>query len=422
MKVFLDSVGCRLNQSEIEKIALQFRAEGHEIVAYPALADIVVVNTCSVTAAASSDSRSKIRKAAYAGAAKIVATGCYATVDASVVANLPSVNWLVPNSEKDSLVSKVLGTEEKITKSHLSRKALPGIHKRTRAFIKVQDGCDNFCTFCITRIARGKSHSLPESEILEDIRSALEGGANEIVLTGVNLGSWGKEFESKKSLANLIREIVEKSSPPRIRLSSLESWHIDDELIASMALPGFCGHLHLPLQSGSDETLQRMGRRTSGKDYSSALNKLRKRFPGIAITTDIMVGFPGESEKEFADSLDFVREMEFSGGHVFSFSPRPGTSAEKLPGQIPLNVKRIRSQEMRDAIAQTAVKYRINFIGKKLSVLWEKSTPISGAWCLSGLSGNYLRVESRSKKDFYNSISQVEIENINGMTLLANEI
>ena len=336
MKIFLDSIGCRLNQSEIEKISLQFRAEGHEIVSDPSIADIVVVNTCAVTSAASSDSRSKIRNAAFSGSAKIVATGCYASIDASAVASLPSVNWVVPNSEKDSLVSKILGMDKKIPLSHFPRKTLPGIHKRTRAFIKVQDGCDNFCTFCITRIARGKSHSISEAEIFEDIHSALEGGAKEIVLTGVNLGSWGKDFEFKKSLSNLITEIVEKYSPPRIRLSSLESWHIDDELIESMALPGFCSHLHLPLQSGSDETLRRMGRRTSVKDYSSTLDKLRNHFPGIAITTDIMVGFPDENNKEFKDSFNFVREMEFSGGHVFSFSPRPGTSAEKLAGSIPL--------------------------------------------------------------------------------------
>jgi threonylcarbamoyladenosine tRNA methylthiotransferase MtaB len=422
MKVFLDSIGCRLNQSEIEKIAIQFRAEGHEIVSDPAAADIVVVNTCAVTAAASSDSRSKIRAASLAGKAKIVATGCYTTIDANSVAGLPSVEWLVPNSDKNSLVSKVLGLEEKTLYHRLPRKPLPGNHKRTRAFIKVQDGCDNFCTFCITRIARGKSLSQSEIEIFEDIRSALEGAAKEIVLTGVNLGSWGRDFEPKKSFANLIKEIAERYSPPRIRFSSLEPWDIDDELIESISLPGFCKHLHLPLQSGSDVTLRRMGRRDSTKDFYSVVNKLRNYFPEIAITTDVMVGFPGENDAEFKESLDFVSSMEFSGAHVFSFSSRPGTSAEKLPDQIPLNIKRNRSLEMRNTIGQAAVKYRNKFIGENLSVLWERSTFSEGVWSLSGLTENYLRVEAKSKQDSYNRITQVEIEDLNGMILVAREI
>jgi threonylcarbamoyladenosine tRNA methylthiotransferase MtaB len=422
MKVFLDSIGCRLNQSEIEKIAAQFRAEGHDIVADPAIADIVVVNTCAVTAAASSDSRSKIRGAARAGKAKIIATGCYATIDASSVASLPSVGFLVPNSEKDSLVSLVLGIEEMIPLAHLPRKPLPGSHKRTRAFIKVQDGCDNFCTFCITRIARGKSRSQPEADILEDIRSALEGGAKEIVLTGVNLGSWGRDQEPEKSLAILIKDISDKFSPPRIRLSSLEPWDIDDELINAIALPGFCKHLHLPLQAGSNAILNRMGRKSSTHVFKTLVSKLRQRYCEIAITTDIMVGFPGESETEFEESLHFVQSMDFSGGHVFSYSSRPGTSAEKLPVQIPLNIKKTRSLEMRDTIEQSAVKFRKKYIGQKLFVLWEKSILSDGNWCLAGLTENYLRVEAQSKLDLYNRITQVEVVDINRMILLAREI
>ena len=422
MKVFLDSIGCRLNQSEIEKLAAHFRAEGHEMVADAADADLVVVNTCAVTAAASADSRNKIRRASRTGKARIVATGCYATIAPETTAELPAVDFLIPNDEKDHLVSLVLGSEDIYPIVHLTRQPLPGSHKRTRAFIKVQDGCDNFCTFCITRIARGRSRSQPEEEIFEDISSALDGGAKEIVLSGVNLGAWGRELEPQKTLAYLIKIITEKLSTPRIRLSSLEPWDIDGEFLEVLSLPGFCQHLHLPLQAGSDAVLKRMGRRSSAGDFQTVVNLIRKKNPDIAITTDVIVGFPGERESEFRTSLDFVREMEFSGGHVFSYSARPGTAAEKLPDQIPLHIKKIRSAEMRDGIAQSALIYRRQFIGRELSVLWEKSIPTNDYWCLSGLSDNYLRVESTSKQDLYNQTTLVEVIDINGLVMQAKEL
>jgi len=422
MKVFLDSIGCRLNQSEIEKLALSFRAKGHEIVTDAASADLVIVNTCAVTSAASADSRNKLRGAARSGKARVVATGCYATIDPQTVTQLPSVDLLVPNSEKDHLISLVLSSDDYYPKTYLSRQPLPGSHRRTRAFIKVQDGCDNFCTFCITRIARGGSCSQSETEIFEDISSALEGGAKEIVLSGVNLGAWGRELEPQNTLALLIKRIVKRFSPPRIRLSSLEPWDIDDEFLEILSVPGFCHHLHLPLQSGSDAVLKRMRRRSLKADYQSVIYRLRRKSPEIAITTDLMVGFPGENEKEFKDSIDFVGSMEYAGGHVFSFSTRPGTAAEKLPYQVPSSIKKIRSAAMRDVIAQSAIRYRKQFLGREVSVLWEKSIPTNGNWCLSGLTDNYLRVETLSKKNRYNKVTQAEITNLNNLVLQAKEL
>lgn len=421
MKIFLDTIGCRLNQSEIERFAVRFRAEGHELVAEPATADLVVVNTCAVTAAASADSRSKIRWAARAGKAKIIATGCYATIDPQTVASIPAVVFLVPNSEKDRLVSLALGSCENDPIELVSRLPLPGHHKRTRAFIKVQDGCDNFCTFCITRIARGSNHSQPERMIFEDIDSALKGGAKEIVLSGVNLGAWGKELNPQKSLVYLIKKVVEKLSPQRIRLSSVEPWDINDEFLEVLSLSGFCQHLHLPLQSGSDAVLKRMGRRSSVADFELVVNRLRQRNPEVAVTTDLMVGFPGESEAEFRASIDFVRKMEFSGGHVFSYSSRPGTAAEKLPDHLPSIIKKKRSAEMRDVFAESAIRYRQKFIGKELSVLWEKSIESNGSWSVSGLSGNYLRVNALSDRDLNNQITQSRVIRQDNLVLYAEE-
>ena len=422
MRVFFDSIGCRLNQSEIEKFAARFRAEGHEVVADPAEADLVVVNTCAVTAAASADSRSKIRSAARAGQAKIVATGCYTTIDPQTIASLPAVEFLVPNQEKDHLISIALGVNEADLPGLASRQPLPGIHMRTRAFIKVQDGCDNFCTFCITRIARGAHRSQSEREIFEDIGSALDGGAKEIVLSGVNLGAWGKEFEPQKQLASLIKRIVEKFSPLRIRLSSLEPRDITDEFLEVFELPGFCQHLHLPLQSGSDAVLKRMGRRSTAGEFEVVVDRLRNINPEAAITTDLMVGFPGESDSEHQASLEFVRSLNFTGGHVFSYSSRPFTAAEKMAGHVPSNIKKARSAEMRDVFVQSAIKYREQFMGRELQILWERSIEENGLWKLSGLSDNYLRVEAMAGRNLYNQISQAKVKAQNNLVLQADAL
>ena len=392
------------------------------MVADPGAADLVVVNTCAVTAAASADSRSRIRWAARAGKAKIVATGCYATIDPQTVASLPSVDFLVSNEEKDHLVSLALGSNENDPVNLSSRVLLQGHHKRTRAFIKVQDGCDNFCTFCITRIARGAHRSQPEAEIFNDIESALKGGTKEIVLSGVNLGAWGKELKPQESLANLISKIVEKLSPQRIRLSSLEPWDITEEFLKVFGLPGFCQHMHLPLQSGSDTVLKRMGRRSSASDFEAVVDRVRRKNPETAITTDLMVGFPGESEEEFRGSLEFVRSINFAGGHVFSYSSRHGTAAEKMSGQVLSNIKKSRSAEARYLFSVSAKKYREQFVGRELSVLWERAIDENGSWRVSGLSDNYLRVEARSAQNVYNQVTTVRIIDLNDQGLLAEDL
>jgi threonylcarbamoyladenosine tRNA methylthiotransferase MtaB len=299
---------------------------------------------------------------------------------------------------------------------------LPGAHKRTRAFIKVQDGCDNHCTFCVTRIARGSNHSVPESEVFEDIESALLGGAKEIVLSGVNLGAWGRDRKPHKNLVWLINQIVAKLSPPRLRLSSLEPWDIQDEFSDVLNLPGFCRHLHLPLQSGSDAILRRMARRTSTEDFARILSNLRRSHPQIAITTDVMVGFPGESEMHFEESINFVKSLGFSGGHVFNYSNRPGTAAEKLPDQIPSMIRKERSKEMRDVINNSALLYQQQFIGSTVNVLWEKAISSPDGFQLSGLTDNYLRIEAFSNDDLYNQIAPFKITKSDGHVLIAEAI
>lgn len=414
MKVFLDSIGCRLNQSEIEKLASRFRAAGHVIVHQPDDADVVVVNTCAVTAEAASDSRQKIRQAARAGAAQIAVTGCWATLDPAAAAALPGVRWTVPNPRKDLLLQEIFPLlQDEIDLEPLARQPLPGIHLRTRAFIKVQDGCDNFCTFCVTRVARGKGLSQSMDEVLRDVHAAEAGGTREIVLTGVHLGSWGQDFDAPLHLRDLIETILAKTSVARIRLSSLEPWDLAHDFFSLWQEKRLCRHLHLPLQSGCAETLKRMARKTTLEGFAQLVEAARQVDPRMAITTDLIVGFPGETEDEFAQSLDFVRRMSFSAGHVFNFSPRPGTPAARYSGQVhPLERKK-RSAQMRAILAESSMQYRQQFLDEEADVLWETSQENpTGIWEMQGLTGNYLRVFANAPRNLWNEISRVHLDGL----------
>ena len=414
MKIYLDTIGCRLNQSEIEKMARQFRAAGHEIVASPAVADLVVVNTCAVTSAAASDSRQKIRQAAKAGDAEIVVTGCWATLEPEAALSMPAVTKVIANPRKNSLVSETLHLpEQDFDIEPLARQPLPGVHKKTRGFIKVQEGCDNYCTFCLTRLLRGKSISTPANEVLQDIRSALDGGTQEIVLTGVQLGSWGLDFAPPSNLERLVSRILNETETPRLRLSSLEPWNLDESFFALWENPRLCRHLHLPLQSGCQATLKRMGRNVTPAAYAALVELARKVSPEIAITTDIIAGFPSETDAEFAESLAFVQEMQFAAGHVFHYSARPGTPAVRLPGQVPGPLRKSRSAELRKVLSISAVNYQRNFIGKTLSVLWESAIQQPGSgWQMEGHSDNYLRITASSDRNLWNQVSQVLVDEI----------
>jgi len=420
MKIYLDSIGCRLNQSEIEKFASQFRAAGHEIVGSAAEADYVVINTCTVTAEAASDSRQKIRQAARSFAegqtrGQIIATGCWATLEAAAAQALPGVTRVVGNAEKDHLVADLLHLpEEAFDLEPVAREPLPGAHLRTRAFIKVQDGCDNHCTFCITRIARGAGRSRPLDEVVGDVRAALGGGAQEVVLTGVHLGSWGQDFEHPSHLRALIEGLLARLDIPRLRLSSLEPWDLDGQFFSLWNDSRLCRHLHLPLQSGSADTLRRMARKTTPEAFARLVEAARSAAPEMAITTDIIAGFPGETEQAFEESLAFVRQMDFAAGHVFTYSSRPGTAAARMPDQVPGNVRRQRGAALRALLAESSRRYRGRFVGTEAEVLWEATDAYGpDGWRLHGLTGNYLRVTAQSPERLWNQISCVRLTGLN---------
>ena len=413
MKIYLSTIGCRLNQAEIESMARGFRAAGHEIVAAAHAADMAVVNTCAVTNEAAADSRSKIRQIARAGVNEIVATGCWATLQPKQAGDLPNVFRVVTNDRKDQLVAEVLDLpREAFDLEPISRQPLPGLHRRTRAFIKVQDGCDNHCTFCITTVARGEARSRSVADVVLDVQSALHGGAKEIVLTGVHLGSWGYDFNSH--LRDMVKAILRETDAPRLRLSSLEPWDLDEDFFSlwdtSTSSARLMPHLHLPLQSGCESTLRRMARKTTPESFRRLVSAARQAIPDVAITTDIIAGFPGETEEEFAESLEFVKEMEFAGGHVFTYSLRPGTGAAKLKGQVGPELRKKRNHILHDALEESARAYRQKFLGRTMSVLWESTSEMGEwGWQMEGLTGNYLRVRAFAPSPRWNEIDAVHL-------------
>ena len=415
MKIFLDTIGCRLNQAEIELMALQFRAAGHEIAASAEGADLAVVNTCAVTTDAAADSRRLIRQIARMGVEEIIATGCWTTLQPEQAAALPHVRRAIPNPRKDMLVAETLGLPASAVQPFdlepIVRAPLPGMHHRTRAFIKVQDGCDNHCTFCITTVARGESRSRPLADVLRDIQSALRGGAKEIVLTGVHLGSWGQDLGFH--LRDLATAILRETDVPRLRLSSLEPWDLDEEFFLLWANPRLQPHLHLPLQSGCDSTLKRMARKTSTSSFRELVAAARRFIPDVAVTTDLIAGFPGETAEEFAATLDFVREMQFAGGHVFTYSPRPGTGAARLRDQVRSEVRKERNHLLRTALNEAEQSYRQKFLGQTLPVLWESVSELGEwGWQMEGWTGNYLRVSAAASSPRWNEVDAVELTEV----------
>lgn len=411
MRVYLDAIGCRLNQSEIEQIGRDLRQHGHRLVGDPAQAELTVINTCTVTASAAADSRKSIRRAARNGSAPIIVTGCWSTLSPKDAHSLPGVSEVVPNARKDQLVAIIL---EQIGSAFpaepLPRRPLPGKRGRTRAFIKAQDGCDHHCTYCLTTIARGASRSRPLEAVLADIQWAQEGGVQEAVLTGVQLGAWGQDLQPRRRLADLAGAILQRTDLPRLRFSSIEPWDLSPAFFKLWEDARLCRHLHLPLQSGSARILRRMGRKTTPEAFRALIEQARATIPGLALTTDIMVGFPGESEADFHESLEFVQAIGFAGGHVFIYSERLGTPAARLPERVPIRVRKTRSARMREVIEASARRYRRAFIGEVLSVLWESQSPAeNGGFRLLGLADNYLRVEAHAVAPLRNCISEVLI-------------
>jgi threonylcarbamoyladenosine tRNA methylthiotransferase MtaB len=410
MRVYLTSLGCKLNQSEIEMLARQFAQAGHPIVSSPRLAELCVVNSCTVTHVAARKSRQLIRRLhRVAPQAPIIITGCYAEMSPEALRSMEGVSAVVGNAHKGQLVKAaeelriggppMTGTEPEPEHSGLSAGG------RTRALVKIQDGCNNRCAYCIVTLARGPEWSRPPEEVLSDIRQRVVAGYKEVVLTGVNIGAYGRDGDV--DLPQLIQLILEHTGLPRLRLSSIEPWEVQDEWLALWEDDRLCRHLHLPLQSGCDATLRRMGRRYTTAQYAHLIDRARASIPGLAVTTDLIAGFPGESEEEFAQSRTFVQRMAFARLHVFPYSLRPDTPAARFPDQVPPPVTRRRARCLQAIGEEAHRSFHRQFVGQTLSVLWEDSRDGSGV--VSGLTDNYLRVYTVSGRAPTNSITPAHL-------------
>lgn len=415
MRVRLESIGCRLNISEIESLARQFASAGHRLVGPDEPADLCVFNTCAVTHIASRKSRQVIRQLRRNNpAAAVVVTGCYAQLSPAEVERL-GVDLVVSNEDKDRLleVTRQAGLVPAAPLPPLADPdeslAEPLPAARTRAFVKVQDGCDNRCTFCIVTIARGAGRSRPLAEVVREIQALVAQGYQEAVLSGVHLGSYGHDRGDRDGLRNLVRAVLADTDLPRLRLSSLEPWDLDAEFFRLWDDPRLCPHLHLPLQSGCDATLRRMARRTSQAEFSALVEAARAAIPDLSLTTDVIVGFPGETDAEFEESLAFVERMAFAHLHIFRFSPREGTVAARMPGQVDPQVAQDRSQRLHELERRQGHAFRRRFLGRELPVLWETSEPTPGGLLWNGLTPNYLRAFTFTDQDLHNRITPVRL-------------
>lgn len=396
MLIHLKTLGCRLNEAELEMWAQGFLKAGHQITREQNEADIAIINSCAVTTDAARKSRQLIRRVHRENPqTKLVVSGCYATLNEDEAAQLLGVDLVISNKDKNQLVEKTLSSLNLNTMPAMSTE--PGetslfSRGRQRAFVKVQDGCRYRCTFCIVTVARGEEESRPVQTIIDEINSLHRQGINEVILTGVHLGGYGSDVNS--NLSELIQIILEKTSIPRLRMGSLEPWDLPSDFFSLFKNTRLMPHLHLPLQSGSDSVLRRMARRCKTIEFSDIAKQARQQVPNFNITTDIIVGFPGETNDEWLESFEFIKTIGFGHIHIFTYSSREGTKAATLPNQVSNEIKKQRSKKLH-CLAETMKNQFIEKnIGQQFAVLWEGHKQIvdDNKQLVLGYTPNYLRV------------------------------
>ncbi len=405
-KAAFHTLGCKVNQAETQGLAALFRDRGYEVVPFEETADVYVVNTCTVTGESDRKSRQVVRRAVRANPkALVVVMGCYAQVAPAEAAAIPGVSLVAGTSGRGRIVDlveqaaagkkgpdpffdpflAVEDIEQARSFEELPEPADPG---RTRAFLKVQEGCRDFCTYCIVPYARGPLRSRPPERVLELARGLVDQGCAELVLTGVNLGAYGRDLGTE-NLPGLMRRLVRIPGLARLRLSSVEPNEITRELVELMAENPVCApHFHIPLQSGSDSVLSRMGRRYKTAEFAALVEMIRAGVPEVAVTADVMTGFPGETASEHRESLEYVRRTGFAGLHVFAYSPRRGTPAASFPDPVPHRIKKERSREMLALGRELRHRFASRYLGRTVEVLVES---VSGG-VATGYTPNYLRV------------------------------
>jgi len=405
VRVCLTNLGCKLNQAETEAMARRFVAAGHRVVSSLAEADLHVVNSCTVTADAARGSRQAARRGARSGV-RTVLVGCYATAEPEAAARLAGVDLVVGNREKDRVVERVHAAfPEAAPPSEPAPCASPEpapAAGHTRALVKIEDGCDVRCAFCIIPSTRGRQRSRPLAEVVAEVAALAAAGRREVVLSGVQISAY-RDGDSR--LFELVRAVLRESGVPRLRLTSIAPWGFDERLLGLFADPRLCRHLHLSLQSGSTPTLRRMRRPYTAAAYAALLARVRAAVPGVAVTTDLIVGFPGETEEDFAASLAFVERAGFARVHVFPYSARPETPAASMPGQVGAAARRERMARMLAAALEAERSFLRARLGSVERVLWER--PRGGL--AQGLTDTYIRVVCATPRDLWNRFAPARL-------------
>ncbi len=418
MRIHLKSLGCRLNEAELESWSRDFRGLGHQITGDISQADLVVVNTCAVTAEAVRKSRKMMHRTHRINPqAKLVVSGCFASLEPQETARALGADLVVNNREKDRLVE--IATRELNLHAMPELATTPEVSTllsggRQRAFVKVQDGCRYQCTFCIVTLARGEERSRPIPEIIEEINLLHGRGIQEVVLTGVHIGGYGSD--SGSSLEQLVAMVLRETDIPRLRLGAVEPWDLSDAFWRLFEDPRFMPHLHLPLQSGADTVLRRMARRCKRREFQALIDQARRVIPDFNITTDIIVGFPGESEREWLQTLELVERIGFGHLHIFAYSVRPGTRAATLPDPVPRQIIRIRSQTLHSLGNRLKRQTLKQFVGRSFPVLIEQCQEQSdGGMAWSGYTPNFLRVmiQGGPGDRLENQIREIRLECMN---------
>lgn len=426
MRVAFYTLGCKLNQAETAWLANRFSQAGFELVSSNEPAEIYIANTCTVTHIADRKSRHWLRLARRRNPqALIIATGCYAQRSRQELAHLADI--VADNQQKEDLLALTQTVCQKKKPGFLTglskdageakQSRMPAASVRTRSLIKIQDGCRSPCTYCIVPKVRPREYSLPACQIIAEVKQKVACGHKEVVLTGTKVGSYK---DDGTDLKGLIQRILSESAVERLRLSSLQPSEISSDLLQLWQDERLCRHFHLALQSGSDTVLQRMRRSYTLDQYHRTINLLKEKIRDVAITTDIVVGFPGESDDEFEQSYSFCQQAGFANIHVFPFSPRPDTAAARMPGQLKDKVKQDREQRMLELAQISRRRFCQRFLGRIMLVLWEKEMPTSssiagevgvshGSRIYSGLTGNHLRVFAGSEKPLTNEITPVKL-------------
>lgn len=427
-KVAFCSLGCKVNQYETNAMAQKFIENGYEVVEFDEFADVYIVNTCTVTNVADRKSRQMLRRAKEINNKSIlVACGCYAQVAKEELKKIEEIDLIIGNNEKKDIISIIEnhigenGTEEQVSdvmyKCEYVELGSTTYTEKTRAVIKVQDGCDRFCSYCLIPFARGHIRSRKIENVIDEVKKIVDEGIKEIIITGIHVASYGRDFKDGTSLIDLLEEINKIENLHRIRLSSIEPVIITDEFVQRLSkLDKICDHFHLSLQSGCTETLKRMNRRYTADEFEQATKRLRAKFPNASLTTDVIVGFPGETENEFNETFEFLKNIKFYQMHVFKYSPRKGTKAAVMPNQIDGKIKEERSKKIIELSHENELYYNTSNIGKDVDVLFEER---DGEY-IKGHTTNYIVVKYKTDNDdFINQIISVKVKKVGENCLIA---